>query len=486
MSLRVAIIGGGLGGLATAVRLASHGHRVTLCEGGPTFGGKMNRWQTGGFTFDTGPSLVTMPDVFRETFESAGERIEDHLELVRLDPVAEYIWPDGTRFEHSTNLPHWLDVIRSIEPRDVDGFLRFLQLGARLFELSNETFLRRGMDQPPDWRTFKALRHMPLRQGWGNYDKAVRSFFHSPYLRQMFNRYPTYVGSSPYRSPATLLVIPYLEHAFGGWFVKGGLYRIVESLVQIAKAKGAEMLLSAPVERIWHEHGRVKSVHLADGRSIIADVVVMNGDASMLPRLLREDGDELEPAQRSMSGFLTLAAMRDDMPGLHHHTVCFSADYEREFKQIFDDDAFPDDPTVYVNAPSRSDRSVVPGSGETLFIMANTPARSDSWNADMTATAWERVLGRLSLSGLPDLRENAVALDYWTPQRIGTRYRMPGGAIYGKHSHGWRNAFLRPRNRHRKRGLYLVGGSSHPGGGTPTVLMSAKITTNLIEMHESA
>ncbi|MCA8946267.1 MAG: FAD-dependent oxidoreductase, partial [Planctomycetes bacterium] len=188
MSLRVAIIGGGLGGLATAVRMASRGHTVTLCEAGPTFGGKMNRWQTDGYTFDTGPSLITMPDVFRETFEAAGERIEDHLELVRLDPVAEYVWPDGTRFEHSTNLPHWLDVIRSIEPRDVDGFLRFMELGARLFELSSETFLRRGMDQPPDWRTFKALRHVPLRHAWGNYDKAVRSFFHSPYLRQMFNR----------------------------------------------------------------------------------------------------------------------------------------------------------------------------------------------------------------------------------------------------------------------------------------------------------
>ena len=486
MSLRVAIIGGGLGGLATAVRMASRGHTVTLCEAGPTFGGKMNRWQTVGYTFDTGPSLITMPDVFRETFEAAGERIEDHLELVRLDPVAEYVWPDGTRFEHSTNLPHWLDVIRSIEPRDVDGFLRFMELGARLFELSSETFLRRGMDQPPDWRTFKALRHVPLRHAWGNYDKAVRSFFHSPYLRQMFNRYPTYVGSSPYRSPATLLVIPYLEQAFGGWFVKGGLYRIVESLVQIARTKGVEMLADAPVERIGQENGRVKSVHIADGRNVSADVVVMNGDASLLPKLLGTGIGELEPEARSMSGFLTLAAMRDDMPDLHHHTVCFSADYEREFKQIFDDNQFPDDPTVYINAPSRSDRSVVPDGGETLFIMANTPARSGPWDEAMTSTAWERVLGRVARSGLPDLRDGAVALDHWTPQRIGNRYRMPGGAIYGKHSHGWKNAFLRPANRQRKRGLYLVGGSSHPGGGTPTVLLSAKITTNLIEKHESA
>lgn len=486
MSKRVAVIGGGLGGLATAVRLASRGHRVTLCEAGATFGGKMNRWQSRGFTFDTGPSLITMPDVFRETFEAAGERIEDHLQLERLDPVAEYIWPDGTRFEHSTNLAQWLDVLKQIEPRDAEGFMRFLEHGARLFELSSETFLRRGMDQPPDWRTLKALRHMPVRRAWGNYDAAVREFFVSPYLRQMFNRYPTYVGSSPYRSPATLLVIPYLEHAFGGWFVKGGLYRIVESLVEIARAKGVELLTNAPVDRIWHEGGRVKSVHLASGHSVTADVVVMNGDASLLPRLLGEGAGDLAPNERSMSGFLTLAAMGSDMPALHHHTVCFSENYEREFQQIFEREEFPEDPTVYINAPSRSDRSVVPGTGETLFIMANTPARAEAWDEGMTRTAWERVLGRITRSGLPDLREDAVEIDHWTPRRIGERYRMPGGAIYGKHSHGWRNAFLRPRNRHAKGGLYLVGGSAHPGGGTPTVLLSARITSNLIEKNESA
>lgn len=486
MSLRVAIIGGGLGGLATAVRLSAAGHMVTLCEAGPAFGGKMNRWQTQGYTFDTGPSLITMPHVFEETFQAAGARMEDHLELVRLEPVAEYIWPDGTRFEHSTNLPHWLDVLRALEPRDADGFLRFLELGARLFELSSETFLRRGMDQPPDWRTIKALRHFPLRNAWGNYDKVVRSLFRSPYLRQMFNRYPTYVGSSPFRSPATLLVIPYLEHAYGGWFVKGGVYRIVEALAGVAREKGATLLANAPVARIGHERGRVKSVHLADGGSINADVVVMNGDASFLHQLLGGDEPTLPPERRSMSGFLTLAAMRNDMPNLHHHTVCFGADYQHEFSQIFDDGEFPEDPTVYVNAPSRSDRGVVPGQGETLFIMANAPARAEPWDEAMTRTAWQRVVGRLARSGLPDLREDALAIDHWTPRRIGASYRMPGGAIYGAHSHGWRNAFIRPANRQRTRGLYLVGGSSHPGGGTPTVLLSAKITSSLIEKHESA
>ncbi len=486
MSLRVAIIGGGLGGIATAVRLAAQGHQVTLCEASPTLGGKMNSWETHGFRFDTGPSLITMPHVFREAFEAAGERLEDHVELQRLAPVAKYIWPDGTNLLHTTNLPAWLDTIREIEPRDVDGFMRFLQLGARIFEVSDATFLRRPMSAPPDWRVFKSLRHFPFRHAWGNYARMVNAHFKSPYLRQMFNRYPTYVGSSPYRSPATLAVIPYLEFAFGGWFVTGGLYRIVQSLASIAQAKGAELRVNAEVERIEHGSGRVKSVRLTDGSKLDADVVVMNGDAGLLGQLIGDPAPRrVHEDERSMSGFVTLMGMREDMPGLDHHTVVFSADYRHEFDQL-DAGDFPTDPTVYINAPSRSDRSLVPGRGEALFLMANAPARMAPWDAGTTRAAFERVSARLVQSGFADLREGNIVCDHWTPRRIGTTYHMPGGAIYGKNSHGWRNAFLRPANKQQLNGLYLVGGSSHPGGGTPTVLLSAKIATELIGKHERA
>lgn len=482
---RVVIIGGGLGGLASAARLAVQGHHVTLCEAGATLGGKMNTFESQGFRFDTGPSLITMPDVFAATFTAAGERIEDHLQLKRLEPVAEYVWPDGTRLQHGSGLPQWLDVVKQLEPRDVQGFWRFMKLGAKLLELSNETFLRRAPTDPPDWRTIKALRFLPLRRAWGNYARVVDELFVSPYLRQMFLRYPTYVGSSPWRSPATLLVIPYLEFAYGGWFVHGGLYRIVEAIAGIARARGAELRVNAPVETIEHDSGRVKGVRLQDGTRISAEIVVMNGDASMLTRLLKSPTDPgLPAAERSMSGFLTLAGVRRELPGLHHHTVYFSADYKHEFRQLIDESRFPDDPTVYVNAPSRSDRSLVPGDGETLFVMANAPARSETWDESATVAARQRVLQRLRDSGFDAIDNNCPVLEHWTPRRIEHAYRMPGGAIYGRHSHGWRGAFMRPANKQPTRGLYVVGGSGHPGGGTPTVLLSAQITSDLIARHE--
>jgi phytoene desaturase len=486
---RVVVIGGGLSGLAVAVRLAARGAAVTVCEQGPSFGGKMNRWESAGFRFDTGPSLITMPWIFADLFAAAGSQIEDYLRVVPVHPICEYIYPDGTRFTYTASIPDWLETVRQLDRRDVDGFLRFLRLGAQLYELSKDTFLRH---RPADWvqRTNPAsLRYMPWRYGWGNYDRMVEAHFHSPHLRQLYNRYPTYVGSSPYSSPATFALIPYLEYTFGGWYIEGGLYQIVEGLVALAKEKGATMLLEAPVEQIERSGRRVTGVVLRDGTRLPADVVVMNGEVATVPGMLRERPEPtvLPEAERSMSGLVFQMGIRRTMPDLHHHAIFFSADYRREFQEIFDERRFPTDPTVYLNTASRSDRGVVPGGeGETLFVMANAPANdADQWGEESVQEARRRVLGRLRASGFPDISPEIAVEDVWTPRRIATRYRMPGGAIYGTHSHGWKRAFLRPGNRDpHYQGLYYVGGSTHPGGGTPTVLISAQITAELIERNE--
>lgn len=490
-SKRAVVIGGGLGGLAVALRLAAQGWQVTICERGARLGGKMNAWESAGFRFDTGPSLITMPWVFAELFAAAGSRLEDHLQIIPVQPLCEYIYPDGTRFTYSTALPAWLDTVKNLEPRDVDGFLRFLNLGARLYEISKDTFLRR---RPLDWpRATDAavMRHLPWRYGWGNYHRTVAAHFRSPHLQQLYDRYPTYVGSSPYQSPATLAVIPYIEYAFGGWYVSGGLYRIVESLSELAASHKITTLLNAPVERIEHTNRKVTGVRLADNTRLPADIVVMNGDASYVPQMLNENGKDhpagLPTRERSMSGLVFLLGVKRTLPELHHHAIYFSADYRREFAELFDARQFPTDPTVYVNAPSRNDRSVVPGAGEALFVMANAPANDDEWDETQIAEARRRVLARLRASGFPDIEDDIVVSDVWTPSRIGARYLMPGGAIYGTHSHGWRRAFLRPPNKNRRyQGLYYVGGSTHPGGGTPTVLLSAQITSELIQRYERA
>ena len=482
---RAVVIGSGLGGLAAALRLAARGWRVTVCEQGATFGGKMNSFECDGFRFDTGPSLITMPWVFEELFASAGTSLAEHVSLTPVTPLADYVFDDGTRFTYTTQLPDWLSTVRQLEPRDCEGFMRFMRLGARLFNLSRETFLRRPPTATPDLRALKALKYLPLRHAWGNYHSTVAAHFRSPHLRQLYDRYPTYVGSSPYRSPATLAVIPYIEYAFGGWHVAGGLYRIVESLVRVARGLGVELRTNARVRSIEHSGRRVRGVRLADGARLEADVVVMNGDASTTRALLGGGGPTQAPTARSLSGFVLLLGLKRKLDRLAHHTVYFSSDYRAEFSHLFDERRFPDDPTVYVSAPSRNDPQLAPANGETLFVMANAPADEHAWGDGQTESARQKVFERLSKGGFPDIGSDVVVSDVWTPTRIARDYRMPGGAIYGTHSHGWRRAFLRPPNRNpRVGGLYHVGGSGHPGGGTPTVLLSARITSELIGRYE--
>jgi phytoene desaturase len=442
------IIGGGLGGLATAVRLSAQGWSVTVCEGGATVGGKLNRWSRNGFVFDTGPSLITMPWIFEELFEEVGSSLKEHVELIPLNPLADYVYPDGTCFTYSTELPILLDTIRQLDKQ--------------------------------------ALRNFPLFHTWGNYHKTVASFFHNHYLRQLYDRYPTYVGSSPYRAPATLSVIPYIELTYGGWYIRGGLYCLIEALVKLAEQAGVTIICDASVQSIEHKQRRVRGVRLKSGVPIDADIIIMDGDASYAPILLGEaHALTLEERKRSMSGLVFLLGIRRQLPALKHHTIYFSSDYEREFKQLFEERRFPDEPTVYVNISSRTDPSVTPGGGETLFIMANAPANDTPWDESHIAAARKAVFDRLGSSGFPAIQDDIIVSDVWTPTIIGQRYQMPGGAIYGTHSHGWRNAFVRPPNKDRQyEGLYYVGGSTHPGGGTPTVVMSSRITCDLIKRYE--
>jgi len=480
------VIGAGLGGLAAALRLRIAGWQVTVCEAGPAPGGKMNRLEQDGYRFDTGPSLITMPWIFADLFAAAGEEISAHLTLVPVRPLADYAWPDGTRLRFSANVPELIDGLRGIDARDANNFFPFMELGAKLFELSAGTFLRTAPSEPPDLAALRSLRHFPFRGAWGNYHKTVARYFRSPHLQQLFNRYPTYVGSSPYECPATLLLIPYLEFAFGGWYVKGGLYAIVEALVKLLEARGVAIRLDAPVASIEQSNGHVSGVTLESGNRLPAQVVVMNGDASHAGPMLGDPKRvETPPGERSMSGFVMLLGLKRKLPDIHHHTVYFSRDYREEFRDLFGRRRFPEDPTVYVNVPSRSDPSCAPEHGETLFVMANAPADAEPWDDAYTQRAREAVLARLSASGFP-IDTNEIETQYiWTPRRMAEGYRMPGGAIYGTHSHGWKKAFMRPPNKDRRvGGLYFVGGSTHPGGGTPIVLRSAEITARLIARHE--
>ncbi len=439
----------------------------------------MNRWSAGGFTFDTGPTLLTMPHVLERLFASLGERLEDHLTLEPLDPHAEYIYADGSRLTVPARFEDWLETVRRLAPHDVDGVRKIQDIGERIYLVSEGTFFRNHPLLPLGLPPLDSLRHLPVRHAWGNYARTVASLVRDPRLQFLYNRYPTYVGSSPYLCPATLLVIPYIEHRFGAWRVRGGMYRIVEALLGLAVRRGVEVRTGCTVTRILLRGARVAGIQLAGGETLDASLVVFNGDSAYLDLMLGRPV-KAQRDTRSLSGVILLAGAQRALPDLQTHTVVFSSSYENEFACLFAQGAFPEDPTVYVYAPQ--DPALAPPGSQSLFLMANAPGDGRTqWDAAAVRQAANRILERLRRSGLAEVADSAEIFHVRSPGDFQERFLAPGGAIYGQNSHGWRRAFFRPPNRvPGLRGLYCTGGSYHPGGGVPMVLMSAEITGALI------
>jgi phytoene desaturase len=491
----IAVVGAGLGGIGAAVRLAAIGHRVTLLEKNERPGGKMNLVEVGGFRFDTGPSLVTLPGVLADTFRAAGRRIEDYLTLKPLDPICRYRFADGSGLDVSPNLPRFVSEVGRLAPEDVTGLFRFLAYARTLFERAGPVFLLR--EQP-------RLRDLLARRGLDaaridahlSMHRAVRRFFKDPRLVQLFDRYATYNGSSPFRAPATLSIIPYIEIAGGGWYIEGGLYRLVEALMQVAEELGVVFHSGTEVAELLIEprgsfrSGRVSGVRFAGGGTLFADAVVVNADPMYTyPALVPEQFHDRRLARRmeglepSCSGFVLLLGVKGDYPGLAHHNIFFSDDYRAEFEYIFERGEPAPYPTIYVACTSKSDPSQAPPGCLNLFVLVNAPALTPDANWREWQGAYrERILGRLESVGLPGLRERIVFEQTITPLDFQEKYHAWRGSIYGVSSNNRMAAFLRPPNRAPGlNNLYFVGGSVHPGGGIPLVLLSARLIARLIK-----
>ncbi|MEF3275210.1 MAG: phytoene desaturase [Chloroflexus sp.] len=488
--LPIVIVGGGLGGLATAIRLAAQGRHVILCEQNERVGGKLNLHQAAGYTFDTGPSLLTMPWVIRDLFSVAGRRMEDYLCLEQVEPTCRYFWPDGVRFDAWQRLPQLIQEIERISPADVPGFFRFMAHTARIYDAVAGPFLLRPFDGLRELITPTMARHAFRIDALRSVDAAVRSFFRSPHLRQLFNRYATYNGSSPYLSPATFNLIAYIELAEGGWYVRGGMYQLAVALARLATEQGVELRVQTPVAEVMIECGRAYGVRLADGSILRAAAVVVNADPLYAyKRLIPGSQRELTRLSRlepSYSGVVLFLGVEGDFPQLAHHNIFFSADYPAEFRAIVHERQPALDPTIYIAATCRSDPAHAPPGHMNLFVLVNAPADDGriDWEAVLPAYR-EHIIARLEMMGLRGLRAAIRYAHHWTPRDLAQRYNAAFGAIYGASSNSLLAAFARPPLRARRiRGLYFVGGGTHPGGGIPLVLLSGQAVAARIAVDQ--
>ncbi|WP_405099049.1 phytoene desaturase family protein [Micromonospora sp. NBC_01412] len=488
---RIVVVGAGVGGLATAARLAATGHEVTVFERADTVGGKLGRYvhdaPAGSFHFDTGPSLLTLPEVFHDLFEATGAKLDEYLDLVPVDPIARHVFPDGATLDSCADPAEFAARVgAAFGDRAAADWQRLWRRAARVWDASHSDVLRRAVDSPLDlaslaWRLGDLAAIGPGRtlRGLG------RRHLSDPRLRMLLDRYATYTGADPRRAPAALVAVPYAELTFGGWYLRGGLGTLADALLTRCLDLGVVVRTGTAVTRIDAAGGRVHGVRLAGvAAPVPADVVVANVDALTVYRDLLPSPRRLAGlTDRSLAGFVLLLGVAGDT-GLAHHNVFFPRDYDAEFDAVFGHPgrgirARPaPDPTVFVTVAD--DPAVRPEGHEAWFVLVNaarhgTATGAVDWRRPGLADAYaDRVLDVLAERGV-DVRDRLAFREVRTPADLDATTGAPGGSIYGT-----AGGLLRPANRGPAAGLWLVGGSSHPGGGLPMVTLSAQIVANEI------
>jgi 1-hydroxycarotenoid 3,4-desaturase len=485
---RAVVVGAGVGGLVSAVELARRGFEVVVLERASKVGGKMRQVAVGDRSIDAGPTVMTMRWVLEEIWSAAGGSLASDLTLHKAELLARHAWAGGGILDLHADIDRSVDAIRAFAgSSEAEGYRRFCAYTGRIYETVQKPFL--CSERPSLASAFAAVGTLGM-QGLLHIDghrtlwKALGEFFQDARLRQLFGRYATYCGSSPFLAPATLNVIAHVERD-GVYLVEGGMYRVAEALAGLAERLGATVRCGEHVAEILVSGGRAAGVRLASGERIEADVVVHNGDPGALcAGLLGGPAKRSvsDPAERSLSA-LTWAFVAEpggDYP-LVRHNVFFSKDYHEEFRDLFDRSVLPSEPTVYVCAQDRDDTGAARSGPERFLCLVNAPAKGDQGPLTTSEirqceTAAFSLLERAGLVLRPFTAPPVVT----TPSDFDRMFPATGGALYGPVSHGWRSPFARSSSRTKIPGLYLAGGAAHPGAGVPMAALSGRLCARAV------
>ena len=492
---KISVVGAGIGGMSAAARLAKQGHQVTVFENSDQSGGKCRTEWFGDYAFDTGPSLLTLPAVFRDLFLKTGKRIEHVLDISPVDPAFNYNFADGSKvtFPNLSNPKTYLEIEKSFGISASNSWRQIIERSEKMWEASRDSFieseltsiwpllLRRNLiNQINQISPFTSLRSLSEKL---NLD---------PHLKMIIDRYATYTGSDPRSAPAVLLTIAFVESTFGAWHIKGGIGQLSVALEQRCRDLGVDFQFKSLVTKILVERNKVEGVVLSEGKIIKSDLVVSNSDAEYTFNSLignevssaRGERRKLKSATKSLAGFSLLLGLdnkKSKPVDVKHHNVYFPENYDLEFDQIFTQKIPVTDPTIYLCAPK--DSSMVKGADkEAWFVLVNAPRHEPESGWDWKDGGQEyaqKIISKMDDLGL-NVTNRLDFMEYRTPADLENYAMAPGGSIYGTSSNSPVSAFLRARNRSKVKGLFCVGGSAHPGGGLPLVGISAEIVAKAI------
>lgn len=476
------VIGGGIGGLASAALLAKHGYAVTLLEKNALLGGRANYFETDGFRFDMGPSWYLMPDVFEHFFALLGERVTDHLQLTRLDPSYRIAFRGSDlTVDMFSDLSRDAATFERLEPGSGPALRDYLDRSKEQYEIAIQQFMYRNHDSFFDFLDRKTAMQGRQLHVFENMHKYISRSFHTEAVQKILEYQLVFLGSSPYKTPALYNIMSHIDFNMGVFYPQGGIYSIIRALSAIGGQHGVQYRTGAPVAQILTERGRAAGVRLASGEQLSADLVVSNADlhhteTTLLPPELRTYPARYW-ARKTLapSAFILYLGLRGRVPSLTHHNLAFGQDWRRSFGQIFDAPAWPDDPSYYVCAPSRTDPTTAPEGHENLFVLVPVAPGLAMTDADI-ATYRRRALDLLATDfDVADLEQRIVFERSYTSRDFTTDYNAYGGSALGL-AHTMRQTAFRPNNvsKHLPN-LFYVGASTSPGIGMPICLISAEL-----------
>lgn len=483
--ITIAIIGSGVSALAAACRLANAGHRIHVFEATEKPGGKLVSFTSGDFRFDAGPSLFTLPEVLDDVFVSCGKNPRDYYQYHRKNIICNYFFVDGTIFTAPAETERFAETAANTFGVSKKSIRQYLEKSAKKYHATAPIFLRKSLHKAKTYfskEVLTALKALPQLGLLSNLHSENTRAFGDARLTQLFDRYATYNGSSPYATPGIMSMIPHLEMGIGTYFPKGGMISITHALFQLAKDLGVQFEFNTRVTSIQQEKKRVEGIYLGE-RFVPADCVVCNMDVvaayrKLLPQLPLPS--KVAEAERSSSGIIFYWGIRGTFPQLDLHNIIFSGAYREEFDAIFQRKTLSDDPTIYINISSKEEKTDAPADCENWFVMINAPTHvGQDWDT-LIAESRKKILSKISRTLHCDMNERIMSESILDPRLIETRTSSLGGSLYGTASNSRMAAFLRHPNFSKIKGLYFCGGSVHPGGGIPLCLYSAQIVAEMM------